>query len=152
MYRIKMLTGMWDCTVRDKRLAVVGSRTIDNIDLVFDFLDELTYVDKIISGGAKGVDTLAEMYAISHDIPHQIIRPEWNKYGKRAGFLRNTLIVEECTHLIAFWDGVSKGTMHSVNKARDMNKSWNIYTIKTKFLLNNTGMVPTVPPNFTDSW
>ena len=46
----------------------------------------------------------------------------WNKYGKAAGFKRNKNIIDNCTEIIAFWDGKSKGTLNSINYAKSINK------------------------------
>jgi len=46
-----------------------------------------------------------------------IIKPEWNKYGKSAGYKRNSLIINEADKVVAFWKGESKGTKHSIDLA-----------------------------------
>ena len=56
----------------------------------------------IISGGAIGSDKMAERYAKIHNIPVLILVPDWKKHGKKAGILRNTDIINESTHVIAF--------------------------------------------------
>lgn len=48
--------------------------------------------------------------------------PDWDKYGKSAGFKRNTTIVEACDTLLAFWDGKSRGTQDSIAKAEKLGK------------------------------
>lgn len=106
-------------------LAVVGSRTWTDKQCVFDMLD-CYYIDypqlKIISGGAKGADSMAADWAKSRNVPTQIFRPDWDVYGKRAGFMRNEQIVRACDSVLAFWDGTSKGTLNTIDKARDMQK------------------------------
>jgi predicted Rossmann fold nucleotide-binding protein DprA/Smf involved in DNA uptake len=103
------------------RLAVVGSRTIVDFALVVAAIEESGFTDisLIVSGGAKGVDSLAEQYAKAKGIECRIFKPDWDKYGKRAGFVRNALIVNEADALVAVWDGKSKGTMHSVALANE---------------------------------
>ena len=76
----------------------------------------------IISGGANGADTLAEMFADKFGCPILIIRPDWDAYGKRAGFLRNEEIVNEADVVLAFWDGESKGTKHTINLTKKAGK------------------------------
>ena len=73
----------------------------------------------VISGTAKGADTLGEKWA--QECGHKIIRyrPEWSKYGNKAGPLRNVEMynfIKEQEHrkVIVFWDGCSKGTMHMI--------------------------------------
>lgn len=130
MAKIKEITICWNPTIEKRIIAVVGSRTIDCIDIVFDQLDLIGKIDQIVSGGAKGADTLAELYARSHDIELVVIQPEWNKYGKSAGFLRNGLIADKCTHIVCFWDGKSKGATDTLRKAMDQNKGWKLIEIE----------------------
>ena len=48
-----------------------------------------------------------------------IFPAEWKKYGKRAGYIRNHDIIKNSDHVVAFWDGKSRGTLHSIELARD---------------------------------
>ena len=64
-------------------------------------------IDTIVSGGAFGADALAEHYAKWKRLKYKIHRPDWKKYGKLAGFIRNKLIINDCDILVAFWDGTS---------------------------------------------
>ena len=76
-------------------------------------------LDEIVSGGAKGADSLAERFSKEFQIKTVIYRPDWNLYGKRAGILRNSDIVEHSTHMIAFPSRNGKGTQDSIRKARE---------------------------------
>lgn len=106
-----------------KKLAVVGSRTITDYNIVKELLDkQKDNISLIVSGGAKGVDILAEQWANENGISVKVFIAEWDKYGKRAGFIRNKEIIEECDVCLAIWDGISKGTEHSINLAKSMNK------------------------------
>ncbi len=105
------------------KIAVVGSRTFDNYELLCLELDKLE-VTEIISGGAAGADSLGEKYAVECEIPIKIFKPDWNRYGKKAGMIRNSDIVDNCDILIAFWNGHSNGTKDSINKAKIVNKHY----------------------------
>ena len=83
-----------------------------------------------MSGGAKGADTLAENWAEEYGIPITIFRPDWKAYGKAAGPIRNTDIVNECTHMIAFPSVKGKGTQDSIKKAKENGKLVEIFYIK----------------------
>ncbi|WP_317855478.1 hypothetical protein [Chakrabartyella piscis] len=98
------------------KLAIIGSRTITNIDIA-PYIPE--GVTEIISGGAKGVDTLAEAYADKHRLSKHIIRP---RYDLAAPIKRNELIVAACDMVLVFWDGKSKGTLSSINLAKKLEK------------------------------
>ncbi len=108
------------------RIAIVGSRTFSDYGLlaktIFDFLAPIDSTTHIISGGAKGADALGEKFAYKNGAKLTVYRPEWIKYGKSAGFLRNQLIVDSCDIVIAFWDGVSRGTADTLNKAKKAKK------------------------------
>lgn len=109
------------------RLAIVGSRTFNDYEYLVKALHTLVQCSgfsftEVVSGGARGADSLAETYAQYHGIPLKIFPAEWDKYGKSAGYRRNELIVKECDVLVAFWDGVSRGTKHSIDLAVKYNK------------------------------
>ena len=122
---------------RPHRLAIVGSRSFRNYDLFKKYL-ELTIerlsinFDIIISGGALGVDSMAARYANDNNINYIEYPAEWNKYGNKAGYLRNTTIVENSTYILAFWDHNSNGTYDTIDKARYFNKE--VHIINTRKL------------------
>jgi uncharacterized phage-like protein YoqJ len=106
------------------RLAVIGSRNFRDYDLlynkiVFYFGDRAKL---IVSGGAKGADALAEVFAKQAKIPTKIYEPDWDKFGKAAGMIRNQKIIEGCDAVICFWDGESKGSKNSLSLAKKMKK------------------------------
>lgn len=105
------------------RVAVVGSRTFEDYAKCKATLDELNKKDlTIISGGAKGADTLAYRYAKEYRLPIVVHKPDWDKWKKSAGYRRNVDIVNDCDMVIAFWDGNSKGTKHTIDIAREKGK------------------------------
>ena len=95
------------------KVAVVGSRSITRVDLE-RFLPK--DIDLIISGGARGVDTCAEIYARRHGIDTLIIRPDYGKYGSMAPLIRNNEIIEKADIVYVFWDGSSRGTGYVIRK------------------------------------
>jgi len=103
-------------------LAIVGYRDFHDFEFVEKHIDD--YIaskgkpDKIVSGGADGIDSLAEMYAKNHNIPIIVHPADWTKYGKQAGPLRNQLIINDATHMIAFPSSNSKGTFHTIGLAK----------------------------------
>ena len=103
------------------RLAVIGSRDFKDFDLLVKSIEEFCAEDPptlIVSGGAKGADSLAERYAGERGIETQIFLPDWQKFGRSAGFRRNQDIVDSSDVCIAFWDGSSKGTLSSIEMAK----------------------------------
>ena len=105
----------------DIKYAIIGSRSFNDYRLLKHILDPII-IYCIVSGGANGADTLAERYAKENNIQTEIYPADWNKYGKSAGYIRNKDIICGCDKVIAFWDGSSKGTYHSIKMARKLNK------------------------------
>ena len=75
----------------------------------------------IVSGGARGVDKMGERYAKEHDINLIVMNADWDTHGKSAGYKRNQEMANVSTHLIAFWDGKSRGTKHMIDIAKRDN-------------------------------
>ncbi len=107
----------------DIKLAVIGSRTFNDYDLLECAIKKISMnIVLIVSGGAKGADSLGEKYAHQNDIPTLIFKPDWKRYGRGAGMVRNKEIISNCDAVIAFWDGISKGTKNSLDLANKLNK------------------------------
>ena len=79
-------------------------------------------VSEIVSGGAKGIDHDAEMYAQLHGIKTTIFLPDYEKYGKAAPIVRNKRIVDYADEVLAFWDGESKGTLSVIRYCEKQGK------------------------------
>jgi hypothetical protein len=92
------------------------NRIIDNLSDK-ERNEELT----IISGDASGADTWAEIYATYKKYNLKVFTPEWDKFGKKAGIIRNKAMIDEADLVIAFWDGKSKGTKFSIDYTRQNN-------------------------------
>lgn len=103
------------------KIAVVGSRTFSKYALLKQTLDEYG-IETIVSGGARGADSLAARYAKENSIRLIELKPDWQGKGKSAGFQRNGNIVDESDGVIAFWDGVSCGTFDTIQKAKRVGK------------------------------
>jgi hypothetical protein len=100
---------------------------------VSEYISDIGQPDIIVSGGASGVDTMAEKYALDNEYDLLVFKPDWNKYGKTAGPLRNTQIVEYATHVIAFVSEKSVGTYDTINKAKNNQKMCKIIDIDNLF-------------------
>ena len=105
------------------KLAIVGSRDIKYI-FIAEYLP--TDVTEIVSGGAKGVDTLAENYADKHKISKLILRPQYNKYKKGAPLKRNEKMIELADRVLVIYDGKSNGTKYTIDYAKKLNKQVNV--------------------------
>lgn len=108
------------------KVAVIGSRGLSVSDLG-RYLPENT--TKIVSGGAKGVDTSAREYALSHGIKLTEFLPEYTKYGRSAPLKRNITIIEYSDIVLAFWDGKSRGTKFVIDNCRKLGVEVRVYII-----------------------
>nr|DAS83404.1 MAG TPA: Protein of unknown function (DUF2493) [Caudoviricetes sp.] len=102
------------------KLAIIGSRTFTDSELAWNTYKNLPFLDQvtqIVSGGAKGADSIAELLAKWSGKEIIVYYPDWDKYGKQAGFIRNRLIINDSDCVLAFWDLKSKGTLNSIQLA-----------------------------------
>ena len=108
------------------KVAVIGSRTLTVTD---SQLAELlpAGTTEIISGGAVGVDTAAELYADTQRISKHIILPDYGQYGRRAPTVRDMRIVRLADIVVAIWDGTSTGTAFSIQYARELGKPVRVF-------------------------
>lgn len=111
------------------KLAVIGSRGFDDYQLVCDILSKYKNITTIVSGGARGADSLAARYAHEHGIDLIEYIPEWEKLGRKAGHIRNQYIIDASDRVVAFWDMKSTGTKDSIKKANKQNKPIEIVNI-----------------------
>ena len=79
-------------------------------------------VTEVVSGGAKGIDTYAKLFAARHHIPLMEFLPQYDVYGRYATLSRNKQIVREANTVIAFPSADSKGTLHTIKEAKQMGK------------------------------
>ena len=108
------------------KLLIVGSRSITDIDISSYIPAD---VEIIVSGGANGVDSIAEQYADKMKLSKFIMRPKYAKYRRAAPIKRNYEMVDFCDKVLVFWDGVSKGTKHTIDYANKTGKPIEIITI-----------------------
>ena len=116
------------------KIAIVGSRKINDVEFVLSKFNEVLRSEKlsyddvmIISGGARGVDTIAQQIAKKFGLPIIIFYPNWKKYGKRAGLIRNTYIVQYSDIVMAFPSKDSRGTWDTIRKAKENNKKLYVF-------------------------
>lgn len=126
------------------KIIVAGSRSINDKEMVFKILKRITnrYTDvELVSGCAKGPDNLAIEFAENNDVIVHKFPADWDKYGKRAGYLRNEDMAKFSDVLVAFWDGESKGTKHMISLAIK-------YRLKVKIIDINGDVIKINKNNF----
>lgn len=137
----------------NKVIAIVGSRNYPRLDQVAWYVEQLAPSTVVVSGAGGAVDLKAAACARARGL-HVIeypadwgnlhvagavmrTKPDGTRYNVMAGFQRNSLIVTACTHVVAFWDGKSQGTLDTLTKARGQRKpcwvfdvlgEWSVYT------------------------
>lgn len=144
-----LLPGTWlarrDPTLT--RVIVAGSRTFKDYDYLKEKLEcllgglirEGRHIE-IVSGGAKGADTLGERYAIERGFGLRRFPAEWERFGKAAGGIRNQHMAWYSTHLVAFWDGLSTGTASMRQIA--LESRLNTRTVKAPLTLQDVCQPP----------
>lgn len=105
------------------KIIIAGGRNFNNYDLLKETCSKyIRDIDsstiEIVSGGANGADALGERFASEYKFPVKLFQADWNKYGRAAGPKRNANMASYGTHLIAFWDGKSRGTKNMINQAK----------------------------------
>ena len=103
------------------RVIIAGDRDFSDYNLLSRTMDELLSEINdditIVCGMARGADSLGEKYAITKGHTIDYHQAEWGKFGRSAGYRRNVEMAECADALVAFWDGLSKGTKHMIDTA-----------------------------------
>lgn len=100
------------------KVIIAGSRDFNDYELLKEsFLKEFPSYDniEIVSGGARGADKFGEKLSADLGIALKRFPADWNRHGRSAGYIRNQEMANYADHLMAFWDGVSKGTSHMID-------------------------------------
>ena len=129
------------------KILICGSRDFNNYEYLKNAVNRHVEDNKsnfpddeieIVSGGARGADTLAERYAKENGFKLKVFPADWDAHGKKAGILRNeemahylAISVDKC-EVIAFWDGSSRGTANMINTAKEFGLVFSIYYYKEK--------------------
>lgn len=102
------------------KVIIAGSRSINDYTLVEKAVEQSGFpITEVVSGCAKGVDTLAIRFAEFNELPVKRFHADWDKYKKAAGYRRNGEMATYADALIAIWDGHSPGTVHMINIAKE---------------------------------
>lgn len=120
------------------KVIIAGSRDGNfNILDVYKAVNRSQFkINEIISGTARGVDKLGELYAKINNINLIEFPANWDRYNKSAGIIRNKKMGDYADALIALWDGKSRGTKHMINYMRDLRKPFFIYSNEQEFCKN----------------
>lgn len=114
------------------RVVIAGTRNYSDYEMAKRHINDCLVMGEdtvIVSGGCNGADKLGERYAEEHDLLIERHPANWQKYGKRAGIVRNKEMAETADLVICFWDGKSKGTKHMIECAKRLNKTVKVIMI-----------------------
>jgi len=108
------------------KVIIAGGRDFDNYDFMCYHINKLIEsgleIEEIVSGCARGADTLGLVFATRNNIPVKRFPANWDAYSRRAGILRNEDMGDYADYLIAFWDGQSRGTKHMIEYMKKIGK------------------------------
>jgi len=102
------------------RVIIAGSRTLRDGAVVRQAMIDSGFAPTVVlCGDCRGADALGELWAYARGIPVHHFPAQWNRYGKRAGPIRNATMVSKADALVAVWDGTSFGTADVIRQARE---------------------------------
>lgn len=130
-----------------RRIAIVGSRPpelprgpddhvrlqahrkfVGLVERCRQYVETLESTDIVITGGAPGIDTVAEKAARARGMTVRVYLADWRTWGKRAGPIRNGEMAHAADAVTAFWDGYSRGTRDMIECAHEREKPTIVYT------------------------
>jgi len=124
------------------KILICGSRDWYDKNLIRKVLidiKEREVIECIIHGDARGADRCAEVVANTLGISVISCSPDWDKYGKSAGLIRNRQMLDEGKPdlVLAFSDHfeTSKGTQHMVKIANDAGIPTRIFSSEYQHLI-----------------
>ena len=102
------------------RVLVCGGRDFDNIAFIWTQMNRIhteTPITAMITGGQRGVDTIANEWGKTKPIERFVSRAEWKKYGRPAGPKRNARMLEWRPDLVVAFPG-GPGTANMIEQAK----------------------------------
>ena len=112
------------------KVIIAGSRSVNNYHSVLGAIRESGFnISEVVSGGAKGADSLGEKWAGQYNRDLKVFPAKWDEFGKSAGYRRNIEMADYADALIAVWDGESRGTRHMIDTAVDKGLKVHVFRI-----------------------
>jgi hypothetical protein len=121
------------------KVIIAGSRDITDMAVLLAALGASPWADsddcllydgamtEVVSGTARGVDTLAIEWAVINWFPWKEFPADWERHGKAAGYIRNRQMAEYADALLAIWDGKSRGTKNMIETMEKLGKPVYVY-------------------------
>ena len=112
------------------KVIIAGGREITDYELVLQAVLNAGFdITAVVSGGARGVDSMGERFAAEAKLQLFKFPADWDKHGRAAGPIRNQVMGDFADALIAIWDGQSRGTKHMIDYAT--KKGLKVYVERT---------------------
>ena len=119
---------------------IAGGRDFNNIYIMAQALDPFEEdITEVVSGTARGADVTGEQWARARDIPIKRFEPNWEQYGKSAGFIRNSEMGAYADAAICFWNGKSAGTKHMIQTMKFQHKPYYVFNYQGEPIDCNEG-------------
>lgn len=118
-----------------KRILIAGCRNYTNYYEAKKYIDYClsdirnSHEIIIVSGGCNGADMIGELYAKENNFIIERYPAQWNKYGKKAGSIRNKTMAGVADFIICFWDDKSNGTRSMIQCAKTCHKPLKVHLI-----------------------
>ena len=101
------------------KVVIAGSRDIIDYSILLKAIKECPFqITEVISGRARGVDTLGEHFAEDYGLKLHPFPADWKRLGNAAGPIRNAQMADFADAVLCVWDGVSSGTKDMMNQAK----------------------------------
>lgn len=112
------------------KVVIAGSRGITDYEQVLLAITNSDFhITEVVSGRARGVDTLGECYAEEYALTCSYFPANWNKHGKRAGHIRNAEIARYADAAVIVWDGESTGSANMIENMKRLNKPYYVWKV-----------------------
>lgn len=108
---------------------ICGSRGINQLN-ISRYIKNIDKIQKIVHGGCRGVDSIADPWAKANDIEAVVYKPNYKVYGRRAPLVRDEEMAEFCDVIICFWDGKSRGSKYTCDYGRKIGRKVIIHLIE----------------------
>lgn len=123
------------CKSDSYRVIIAGSRGITDYTALELAIAQTDFsIGNVVSGCARGVDTLGERWARENGVPLSTFPANWSRFGRAAGKYRNSQMAEYADAAIILWDGESRGTLDMIDKMRRAGKPCEVYDVQGKII------------------
>lgn len=110
------------------KVIIAGSRSITDYTALQSAIFQSDFsISEVVSGCARGPDSLGELWASENNVPVKKFPADWGRFGRAAGHYRNSEMASYADALIVLWDGQSRGTLDMIDRMRRAGKPFEVY-------------------------